>query len=53
MVYYQEDTGPENYRPNNANPPMFTLGNQYDYPLVTVEISTGTIIRHTLNFKTL
>ena len=46
-VYYQETTGPVNYRlPGNLNtgPPApdtltgATLVNQYDYPLVTVEI---------------
>ena len=47
VVYYQQDTGPENYRNTNVDPPTpstFTLqraGNQYDYPLVAVEISTG------------
>ena len=47
-VYYQETTGPENYcRPGNLNtdPPApdtligaTLVTNQYDYPLVTVEI---------------
>ena len=47
-VYYQETTGPENYRvPGslNINPPApdaltgaTLVVSQYDYPLVTVEI---------------
>ena len=46
-VYYQETTGPKNYRRHNnltvdpAAPDTLTgatLVNQYDYPLVTVEI---------------
>ena len=46
VVYYQDNTGPRNYRQNNIDPPApLTFTNtgdlQYDYPLVTVEISTG------------
>ena len=46
VVYYQENTGPENYRRTNIIPPApstFTLRSvfKHDYPLVTVEISTG------------
>ena len=46
VPYYQENNGPENRRQNGAantapssltNPPLAV--NQYDYPLVTVEIS--------------
>ena len=45
-VYYQETTGPANYRHSvNTNPPLDievltepSLINQYDYPLVSVEI---------------
>ena len=46
-VYYQDNTGPENFGENDIVPPApstFTLGspiNQNDYPLVSVEISTG------------
>ena len=45
VVYYQDNSGPDNYREFNASAPsVFTLGStitQNDYPLVTVEISTG------------
>ena len=47
VVYYQERDGPVNYREGNSALSTVTLGspdNQYDYPLVTVEISTGTFI---------
>ena len=48
-VYYQETTGPANYQystGNNVDPPLgievltgpSLVANQYDYPLVTVEI---------------
>ena len=48
-VYYQETTGPRNYRPpsnsNDVDPPapdtlitVTLVSSQYDYPLVTVEI---------------
>ena len=44
VVYYQEGDGPVNYEegsyPLNAVT-LDTPGSQYDYPLVTVEISTG------------
>ena len=43
VVYYQERDGPANYEGNSAQSDV-TLGNpinQYDYPLVTVEINTG------------
>ena len=46
-LYYQVDTGPENYEQTRIDPPAptaFTLrstNSQNDYPLVTVEISTG------------
>ena len=48
VVYYQDNTGPENYRKSNVDPPApstFTLRNAFQnpYPLVTVEISTGII----------
>ena len=54
VVYYQERDGPVNYR-NISKSALFDvtlLGgspavNQYDYPLVTVEISTG--IRQLIN----
>ena len=49
-VYYQETTGPENYRHSsnlNIDPPAPStltgatlVVSQYDYPLVTVEICT-------------
>ena len=43
IVYYQERDGPVNYQEGNSAQSTVTLGNpdQYDYPLVTVEISTG------------
>ena len=47
VVYYQEHDGPVNYQEGSNSLSSVTLGspnNQYDYPLVTVEISTGTII---------
>ena len=47
VVYYQECDGPVNYQEGSNSLSTVTLdtpGNQYDYPLVTVEISTGTII---------
>ena len=48
VVYYQERDGPVNYR-NISKSALFDVtllggspaDNQYDYPLVTVEISTG------------
>ena len=47
VVYYQQRDGPVNYQEGNNPLSTVTLdtpGIQYDYPLVTVEISTGTII---------
>ena len=44
VVYYQERDGPEIYQEGMNSLSTVTLGsphNQYDYPLVTVEISTG------------
>ena len=52
VVYYQENTGPKNYI-NNPPHSTFTTGipiNQYDYPLVTVEISTGILIIYNYNY---
>ena len=43
VVYYQERDGPVNYEEGDNSLSTVTLGsphNQYDYPLVTVEIST-------------
>ena len=43
VVYYQESDGPANYEEGSNPLSSVTLGspdNQYDYPLVTVEIST-------------
>ena len=56
VVYYQENTGPENYRQNRINPPApstFTAPGdlQYDYPLVTVEISTGNHLNVIMNVR--
>ena len=45
VVYYQERDGPVNYEEGISALSTVTLGSpgiQYDYPLVTVEISTGT-----------
>ena len=48
VLYYQENTGPANYRQNSINPrSSFTLSSpddEYDYPLVSVEFVTGKII---------
>ena len=47
VVYYQERDGPVNYREGSSAQSTVTLGrsdNRYDYPLVTVEISTGTFV---------
>ena len=46
VVYYQERDGPVNYEEGNIAQSTVTLANpdQYDYPLVTVEISTGKFI---------
>ena len=48
VVYYQEDDGPGNYRQNRLNTALstFTLmdARDFDYPLVTVEISTLGIV---------
>ena len=44
VVYYQESDGPVNYEEGSYPLNTATLdtpGSQYDYPLVTVEISTG------------
>ena len=46
VVYYQEGDGPVNYEEGKNSLSTVTLGNpgnQYDYPLVTVEISTGIV----------
>ena len=42
-MYFQERDGPANYQEGNNPRSTVTLGNidDYDYPLVTVEISTG------------
>ena len=43
-VYYQERDGPVNYEEGNdalSSVTLDTFHSQYDYPLVTVEISTG------------
>ena len=49
VVYYQEDDGPDNYRQNGLYTALstFTLmdARDYDYPLVTVEISTPGIYK--------
>ena len=48
VVFYQEDDGPDNYRQNRLDAALstFTLMNarDFDYPLVTVEISTPGIV---------
>ena len=47
VVYYQERDGPVNYEEGNSALSTVTLEtshNRYDYPLVTVEISTGKIM---------
>ena len=47
VVYYQEDDGPDNYRQNGDTAlSTFTLmdARDFDYPLVTVEISTPGIV---------
>ena len=48
VMYYQANTGPVNYRRNVNDPPnSFNAGspiNQYDYPLVSVEIITSKML---------
>ena len=48
VMYYQDDDGPDNYRQNGLTAALstFTLmdARDYDYPLVTVEISTPGIV---------
>ena len=46
VVYYQERDGPVNYREGSSAQSTVTLGNidDYDYPLVTVEISIGKLM---------
>ena len=48
VLYYQENTGPANYRQTTTNPrSSFALSSpddEYDYPLVSVEISTSAVI---------
>ena len=47
VVYYQERDGPVNYEEGNSTHSTVTLetsNNEYDYPLVTVEISTGKVM---------
>ena len=47
VVYYQKHDGPVNYEEGNNTLSTVTLGNPdeyYDYPLVTVEISTSGIM---------
>ena len=50
VVYYQDDDGPDNYRQNGLDTALstFTLmdARDFDYPLVTVEISTPGIYRY-------
>ena len=43
VVYFQQRDGPANYEDGSNSLSTVTLGNidEYDYPLVTVEISTG------------
>ena len=43
VIYYQQRDGPVNYQLGSSSLSTVTLGNhfKYDYPLVTVEISTG------------
>ena len=43
VVYFQEHNGPAGYEEGSSSLSTVTLGNvdDYDYPLVTVEISTG------------
>ena len=48
VLYYQENTGPANYRQTTSDPrSSFTLSSpddEYDYPLVSVEFVTGKIM---------
>ena len=46
VVYYQHRDGPVTYEEGNSAQTTVTLGNpdEYDYPLVTVEISTGILV---------
>ena len=48
VIYYQENSGPLNYRQSgNVNPIIYSgapPAGGYDYPLITVEIDTGKVI---------
>ena len=55
VVYYQERDGPVNYEEGDNSLSTVTLGssdNQYDYPLVTVEISTQGNVFYEAFFQT-
>ena len=54
VVYYQERDGPVNYREGNralSTVTLSSLGNLYNYPLVTVEISTGKLMPYNTHYN--
>ena len=54
VVYYQERDGPVNYEEVNDALSTVTLDtphDQYDYPLVTVEISTGKVMPYNVHYN--
>ena len=55
VVYYQERDGPLNFQNDMLDSALTTvnldnLDNQYDYPLVTVEISTGKLMPYNVHY---
>ena len=56
VVYYQERDGPVNFRNNMLDSALTAvnldnLDNQYDYPLVTVEITTGKLMHYNVHYN--
>ena len=54
VVYYQERDGPVNYEEGNIARSTVTLDtshSEYDYPLVTVEISTGKLMPYNVYYN--
>ena len=56
VVYYQERDGPVNFRDKMLDSALTTvnlnsLDNRYDYPLVTVEISTGKVMPYNVQYN--
>ena len=54
VVYYQERDGPVKYRQGSSAQSTVTLDtphNQYDYPLVSVEINTGKLMPYNVQYN--